>query len=100
MDLYHCQMAEGGLAERIRRYFDGVGHFQIAGVPGRHEPDHGEIAYPFLLALIDDLGFAGWVGAEYRPRGETVARLGWARRYGHGAASGPFLPKASGFPQG
>ena len=77
MDLYHCQIVEGDLATKIRRYLSGVGHVQIAGVPERHEPDAGELNYPYLFALIDELGYDGWVGCEYRPRGATRDGLGW-----------------------
>jgi len=77
MDLYHCQIVEGDVAMRIREHIDGVGHFQIAGVPERHEPDLGEVNYPYLFDLIDSLGFTGWIGCEYRPAGETSAGLGW-----------------------
>ena len=62
-------------------------HIQFAGVPGRHEPDVGEINYPFLFDLIDELDYRGWVGCEYRPLGHTEAGLGWAVRYGIAAAS-------------
>ena len=55
---------------------------QIAGVPGRHEPDVGEINYPYLLGLLDETGYQGWVAAEYRPRNGTLAGLGWARPWG------------------
>jgi hydroxypyruvate isomerase len=56
---------------------------QVAGVPGRHEPDQTqEIDYPSLFALLDRLGYEGWVGCEYRPRAGTVEGLGWARPYG------------------
>jgi len=79
MDLYHCQIVEGDLAMKIRQYLPGVGHFQIAGVPQRHEPDLGEIHYPYLFALIDELGFDGWIGCEYRPRAGTSEGLGWAK---------------------
>jgi hydroxypyruvate isomerase len=77
MDLYHCQIVEGDLASRIRQYLPGVGHMQIAGVPHRHEPDLGEVNYPFLFSLLDELGYEGWIGCEYRPRGKTSAGLGW-----------------------
>jgi hydroxypyruvate isomerase len=77
MDLYHCQIVEGDVAMRIREHIDGVAHFQIAGVPERHEPDLGEVNYPYLFDLIDSLGFTGWIGCEYRPAGETSAGLGW-----------------------
>ena len=79
MDLYHCQIVEGDLSAKLRRYLPGgrVGHLQIAGVPERHEPDIGELHHPTLLALIDELGYDGHVGCEYRPRAGTSAGLGW-----------------------
>lgn len=77
MDLYHAQIVEGDLAMKIRRYLPHVGHFQIAGVPERHEPDRGEVNYPYLLRLLDELGYAGWIGCEYRPAGRTEDGLGW-----------------------
>ncbi len=80
MDLYHCQVMEGDVATRLRRHIAGVGHLQIAGVPDRHEPDSGELNYPFLFELIDALGYRGHIGCEYRPRGGTSAGLGWWRR--------------------
>ena len=79
MDFYHCQIVEGDLAMKLRKYIAGVGHIQIAGVPERQEPDLGEINYAYLFRLMDELGYAGWVGCEYRPRGATGAGLGWLR---------------------
>jgi 2-dehydrotetronate isomerase len=81
MDLYHCQIVEGDLAAKLRQYLPTgrVGHLQIAGVPDRHEPDEGEINYPYLFELIDALGYTGHVGCEYRPRGGTSAGLAWLR---------------------
>jgi hydroxypyruvate isomerase len=79
MDLYHAQIVEGDLATKLRRYLPHVGHIQIAGVPDRHEPDSGELNYPYLFRLLDELGYAGWVGCEYRPAAGTVAGLGWLR---------------------
>lgn len=81
MDFYHCQIVEGDLAMKLRQYFKGVGHIQIAGVPERQEPDIGEINHPYLFALIDELGYDGWVSGEYRPRGNTSAGLGWLKPY-------------------
>ncbi len=81
MDFYHCQIVEGDLAMKLRQYIGGVGHIQIAGVPERHEPDLGEINYPYLFRLMDELGYAGWVGCEYRPKAATSAGLGWLRPY-------------------
>jgi hydroxypyruvate isomerase len=85
MDLYHAQIMGGDLAERTRSHWPLIRHIQIAGVPGRHEPDVGEINYPYLFDLLDGLGYDGWIGCEYRPRADTRAGLGWARRYGIGA---------------
>jgi hydroxypyruvate isomerase len=79
MDLYHCQIVEGDLAMRLRKHIAGVGHIQVAGVPERQEPDVGEVNYPYLFALIDELGYDGWVGCEYRPRRGTTEGLGWMR---------------------
>ncbi len=81
MDLYHVQIMEGDLATAIRGQLDRVGHIQIAGVPERHEPDMGEINYPYLFALLDELGYAGWLGCEYRPKGRTEEGLAWVRPY-------------------
>jgi hydroxypyruvate isomerase len=81
MDLYHCQVQEGGLAEKIREHVAGIAHFQVAGVPGRYEPDVGEVNYPYLFALIDELGYEGWIGCEYRPLKRTSEGLGWARKW-------------------
>jgi 2-dehydrotetronate isomerase len=89
-DLYHCQIVEGDVAMKIRQYLPTgrVGHFQIAGVPERHEPDIGEMNCPYLFRVIDEVsaqsGWDGWVGCEYRPRdggqpGGTSAGLGWLR---------------------
>ena len=83
MDLYHCQIVEGDLAMKIRQYLPtgNVGHFQIAGVPQRHEPDVGELNHPYLFSVIDELGWDGWIGCEYRPRAGTSAGLGWVKPY-------------------
>ncbi|MGE3783899.1 MAG: hydroxypyruvate isomerase family protein, partial [Alphaproteobacteria bacterium] len=84
LDLYHVQIMEGDLATRTRALAGHYPHVQIAGNPGRHEPDVGEINYPYLFDLLDELGYAEWIGCEYRPQGDTVAGLGWARKYGIG----------------
>jgi hydroxypyruvate isomerase len=91
-DLYHCQVSEGDLASKIRQYLPTgrVGHFQMAGVPQRHEPDVGELNYPYLFGVIDEVarqcGWNGWVGCEYRPArgmraGGTSDGLGWLTPY-------------------
>jgi hydroxypyruvate isomerase len=81
MDLYHCQIVEGDLETRLRRYLPTgrVGHIQIAGVPARHEPDLGEVNYPYLFKVIDALGYDGWIGCEYRPAAGTRDGLAWLR---------------------
>ncbi len=86
MDLYHCQIVEGDVAMKLRQYLPGghVGHIQIAGVPQRQEPDLGELNYPYLFSVIDELGYEGWVGCEYRPAkgllaGGTSAGLSWLK---------------------
>jgi hydroxypyruvate isomerase len=79
MDFYHCQIVEGDLAVKFRQYLKGVGHIQIAGVPERHEPDIGEVNYPYLFRLIDELGYDGWVAGEYRPKGKTSDGLSWLK---------------------
>jgi 2-dehydrotetronate isomerase len=84
LDLYHMQLTEGRLTDTLRENIGLVRHLQVAGVPGRNEPDGGEINYPYLFDLIDELGFTGWVGCEYRPRAGTLEGLGWAARYGIG----------------
>ncbi len=80
MDLYHCQIVEGDVSCRLREGFQRIAHIQIAGVPGRHEPDVGELHYPWLFGLLDELGYEGWVGCEYRPQFST--REGLARWFG------------------
>lgn len=76
-DIYHMQRMEGELAATIEANLHRIGHIQIADNPGRHEPGTGEINYPFLLKHLDRIGYAGWVGAEYRPTTTTAAGLGW-----------------------
>jgi 2-dehydrotetronate isomerase len=80
-DLYHCQIVEGDVAMKMRRDIAGIGHMQIAGVPERHEPDIGELNYPYLFQLMDSLEYAGWVGCEYRPRAGTPEGLGWFKAW-------------------
>lgn len=79
MDFYHVQIMEGDIAMKFRKWFDHIGHVQIASVPARNEPDDGEVNYRFLFRLLDELGYAGWVGCEYRPRGRTEDGLGWLK---------------------
>jgi 2-dehydrotetronate isomerase len=84
-DIYHCQIVEGDIAVKLKRDMNrqqaGIGHIQIAGVPDRHEPNSGELNYPYLFDLIDSLGYEGWIGCEYRPKANTSAGLEWVRKY-------------------
>ena len=59
-----------------------IDHMQLADVPGRHEPGTGEIGWEYVFRRIDELGYAGWIGCEYNPVGDTAAGLAWRRRYG------------------
>ncbi len=80
-DVFHMQIVEGDLARTIERLLPRIGHIQIADVPDRNEPGTGEINFPWLLAHIDRLGYRGWIGAEYIPKGDTVEGLQWATPY-------------------
>ncbi len=80
-DIYHMQIMEGDLATTIERNLTRIAHMQLADNPGRHEPGTGEISYPFLLQFIDKLGYAGWIGCEYKPAAATTAGLGWVKPY-------------------
>jgi hydroxypyruvate isomerase len=75
-DIYHVQIAEGDLLTRLGRHLPLIGHVQIASVPGRNEPDDGEVAYAAVLKELNALGWPGWIGCEYRPRGRTEDGLG------------------------
>ncbi len=76
-DVYHAQVMEGDLTRTLTERLARIGHIQIADNPGRHEPGTGEINYPFLFRRLEALGYAGWVGCEYRPRAATEDSLGW-----------------------
>jgi 2-dehydrotetronate isomerase len=80
-DIYHCQIIHGDVTMRLREMMPIIGHIQIASVPSRHEPDGEELNYPFLFTELDRLGYDGFVGCEYNPRGNTADGLGWFRPY-------------------
>ena len=88
-DLYHRQIMEGNLVAGFERHRPIIAHIQIAGVPGRHEPSLGEINYPYLFDVIDESGYDGWIGCEYRPLRGTLEGLGWLAAYGIGAVGTP-----------
>jgi len=81
LDLFHAQLVDGNLTHLIREYAGRYRHIQIASAPHRHEPDEGEINYSYLFDLLDEVGYDGWVGCEYIPRGRTEAGLGWFAPY-------------------
>ena len=81
-DFYHAQIVGGDLIRRFEKHLPLVGHVQVAAVPTRHEPSEGEVNYPAIFEALDRLGYGGFVGAEYRPRGRTEDGLAWARPYG------------------
>jgi 2-dehydrotetronate isomerase len=81
-DLYHRQVEEGDVARAIEEFAPLAGHYQIASPPDRGEPDAGELNYPYLFQCIDDTGFDGWVGCEYRPRNGTLEGLKWVEACG------------------
>jgi len=81
LDLFHAQLVDGNLTHLIREYAGRYRHIQIASAPHRHEPDEGEINYSYLFDLLDEVGYDGWVGCEYIPRGRTEACLGWFAPY-------------------
>jgi hydroxypyruvate isomerase len=78
-DIYHCQIMEGDVAKRLEKHFPVTAHIQIAGVPERHEPNIGELNYPYLFNTLEQLGYSGYVGCEYRPKAGTVEGLDWLR---------------------
>ena len=80
-DFFHMQIMEGDLAKSVERLLPRIGHIQLADVPDRHEPGSGEINFDFLLRHLDAIGYSGWVGCEYNPRGDTLEGLKWARPY-------------------
>jgi 2-dehydrotetronate isomerase len=84
-DFYHAQIAGGDLLARFEQVLPRVAHVQVAGVPSRAEPDEGEVNFSEVFAAIDRLGYRGWIGCEYMPRGRTEDGLGWGAAYGLGA---------------
>lgn len=81
LDTFHAQMVDGNLTHLIRDFAGKYGHVQIAAAPSRHEPDEGEINYEYIFKLFDEVGYKGYIGCEYNPRGKTEDGLGWLKRY-------------------
>lgn len=76
-DIYHMQVMEGDLAPTLTKHLDRIAHIQLADNPGRNEPGTGEINYPFLFRTLDEIGYRGWIGCEYKPKTTTLEGLGW-----------------------
>jgi hydroxypyruvate isomerase len=76
-DIYHMQVMEGDIARTVQKHLARIAHVQLADNPGRNEPGTGEINYPFLFRHLDQIGYRGWIGCEYKPRTTTVEGLGW-----------------------
>lgn len=79
-DCYHIQIMEGDLTRRLTACLPHIGHVQIASVPDRGAPDHGELHYPHIYAHLATLGWAHPLGAEYKPKGPTDATLAWLQQ--------------------
>lgn len=80
-DLYHAQITDGDVTRLLRSAAEVTSHIQIASVPQRHEPDQGELNYPWLFDLLDAEGYQGYIGCEYRPRAGTLEGLSWFQQY-------------------
>jgi 2-dehydrotetronate isomerase len=80
-DWYHAQIMGGDLSRRVERFFAHIAHIQVAGVPDRDEPDRGEVNFAHLFRLVDQLGYEGWIGCEYKPAGKTEDGLSWVRPF-------------------
>jgi 2-dehydrotetronate isomerase len=81
-DFYHMQIMQGDLVEGLRSNLDIVGHVQVSSLPGRHEPQYGEVNFAYVFDEVDAMGYGGWIGCEYRPKNDTREGLTWALPYG------------------
>uniref|UniRef100_A0A3Q4HWB6 Hydroxypyruvate isomerase n=1 Tax=Neolamprologus brichardi TaxID=32507 RepID=A0A3Q4HWB6_NEOBR len=82
MDIFHWQIMDGNLTQNIQKYIPIIGHVQIAQVPGRNEPDSaGELSYSYLFDTLENIGYQGYIGCEYKPQGSTDEGLGWIKEY-------------------
>lgn len=80
-DVYHRQILHGDVTTALRCYAGVYDHVQIASAPSRHEPDDEELNFPFLFRQLDAMGYDGFVGCEYIPRGRTQDGLAWFEPY-------------------
>jgi len=81
-DVYHVGVTEGDVLVKLEHYLPNIGHIQIAAVPSRREPDEGEIRYEAVFKRLEELGFDGWIGCEYKPRESVEAGLSWVQAMG------------------
>ena len=81
-DVYHVQVTEGDITRRMEQFMPVIVHMQVADVPARNEPGTGEIGWQYVFRRMDELGYQGWVGCEYRPVGDTAAGLDWRGPFG------------------
>ena len=81
-DLYHMAIMGEDIVPALQKVGAKLGHVQFADHPGRHEPGSGEVDYKTIFAALDEMGYEGWVGAEYKPAGKTVDGLGWLKEFG------------------
>ena len=84
-DTHNAQLMEGDITRILTRNIQKIHHIQVAGLPDRCPPDHGEVNHDHVFALLEKLGYDGWIGCEYRPGPDTAATLGWAKRFGIGS---------------
>lgn len=88
-DVYHMQRMEGNLTATLREHISDIAHVQIADPPGRGEPGTGEVSYPFLFRQLEEMGYAGYIGLEYKPSaGNTLESLGWLPEAGRSGQIG------------
>jgi hydroxypyruvate isomerase len=80
-DIYHAQRMEGELANSMQKHLAKIAHIQLADNPGRNEPGTGEINYAYIFAMLDRIGYAGWIGCEYKPAATTEVGLGWYKPF-------------------
>ncbi len=78
-DIYHMQIMEGDICPTLQANIGAIQHVQLADNPGRHEPGTGELNYRFIFGFLDQLGYGGWIGCEYKPATTTEAGLGWMK---------------------
>jgi hydroxypyruvate isomerase len=76
-DAYHVGMIGEDVVDALQRHFASIGHVQFAAVPTRAEPDEGTLDYATIIDILGRRGYSGWIGAEYKPRGDTDAGLSW-----------------------